>query len=347
MAAQQTQHDTDSIWDFPSRWEDYSLPRFAILSACKDNDIATVQRLIGETKWTPFELMIKTIYGNSSGSDVFDFLLPRLSSDEMTNTFLVPNGYGEEHTFLSLYCSNIFYREKIETVQEKIAALIQAGSQLDQEIGDGKTVLSYLVKSDCNIAVLKMCIERFGANPHKGHLLLNSCNSVNRQKRDERVEANLWYSRMLDYGGTPMAAPDEVESLNPFENIRVYRYLLQLGLDLEDCEIETGLTPLLAVCSEGNIQKVQALLQCGGPRLSFYRKTNEGLDVWFWAEEYKFKRWGLLDPVEYDYPLRDVLSTFEAEQSLYWEDVMAEASLEESLLQDVPVRDMLHAVVKI
>ena len=38
MAATQSQQKC-TIWDFPYRWEDYQLPRFAILDACKKNDL--------------------------------------------------------------------------------------------------------------------------------------------------------------------------------------------------------------------------------------------------------------------------------------------------------------------
>jgi hypothetical protein len=334
----------NSIWDFPSRWEDYQLPRFVMIDACKKNDLTTVMKLIDETEWSPFELMIMTIHGNERGDQVFSFLLSRLSQEDMTKTFLYYD-QDVEHTLLTFYCSLIFYREKLENVQSKMIRLIQAGSQLNQEVGDErKTALSFMVTADFNLSVLKWCIQTMGANPRQGHLLHHACNSISKHAHESRVQAEQWYAEMLNGTNTPMAEPEELSDCKPYENTQVYRYLLSLGLDLEECITETGLTPLLSVCSEGNSDKVRAFLQVGGANVSLYRKTKEGLDVWFWAEEYKYRNWDQ----GYTYPLRDVLLAYKEEQHQYWKEMMEEVmGGQPSLLQEVPVRDMLEVVSRV
>lgn len=327
-----------SIWDFPTRWEDYQLDRFLILEACKKNNIEIFMRLFHKTEWTPFQLMISTIYGNERGSDIFSFLLTRLSPKDMKTTFRVYDN-GIEHTLLSYYCSRISFRERLELVQAKFTSLLEAGSEFDQEINGNKTALSFLVESDFNFYILKWCIEALGANPHKGYLLHFACNSISKEENEKRVAAQIAYSAILNNNNTPMAEPEEITTSSPHENIRLYRYLLSLGLDLEECMEETGLTPLLAVCSEGNTDKVNSLLQFGGANISLYRKTKDNLDVWYWAEFYKFKNWG---DDGYTYPLRDLLLTHKAAQTIYWEEIMEEMG--DSILQNVQVHDILSSV---
>jgi len=327
-----------TIWDFPSRWEDYRLPRFVMIDACKKNDLTTVMKLMDETEWTPFELMIMAIYGNERGDQVFSFLLPLLSHEDMTKTFFYYN-QDIEHTLLSLFCSLIYYHEKLENIQEKMIRLIQAGSQLDQEIGSQrKTALSFMVKNDFNRSVVSWCIETLGANPRKGYLLHYACNFISKDQHETRIIAEQYYLETLNGANTPMAEPDEIYKCKPFENHKMYWYLLCLGLDLEECIIETGLTPLLSVCSEGNSYKVRDFLQASGGNLSLYQKTKEGLDVWFWAEQYKFENWDQ----GYTYPLRDLLLDYKAEQKRIWKYIFEEVMRQPSLLQDVPVCDMLE-----
>jgi hypothetical protein len=329
-----------TIWDFPSRWEDYQLPRFVMIDACKKNDLTTVMKLINETEWTPFELMIMTIYGNERGDQVFSFLLSRLSHQDMTKTFFYYN-QDIEHTLLTLYCSLIFYREKLENVQSKMIRLIQAGSQLDQEIGiERKTALSFMVTKEFNLSILKWSIETIGADPRKGHLLHYACNSISKDDHEARIVAEQFYAETLNGPNSPMAEPDEISDCKPYDNLPLYQYLLSLGLDVEECIAETGLTPLLSVCSEGNPDKVRVFLQVGGANVSLYRKTKEGLDVWFWAEQYKYENWD----EGYMYPLRDVLVAYKEEQKLYWKDMMEEVMGQPSLLQDVQVCHMLEVV---
>jgi hypothetical protein len=222
--------------------------------------------------------------------------------------------------------------------------LVQAGSRFDQEIGlERKTALSFMVTTDFNRATVKWCIETLGVDIRKGRLLHYSCNFISKKAHEARLEAGQIYSDMLNGFDTPMAEPDEISSSKPYENINMYRYLLSLGLDLEECIEETGLTPLLAVCSEGNEEKVQAFLQVGGVTVSLSRYNKEGLDVWFWAEQYKYDNWG----GGYTYPVRDVLLTHKAEQTIYWQQMMEEATSKLSLLQEVPVLDMLQAVTQL
>jgi hypothetical protein len=298
-------------------------------------------KYIDETEWTPFQLMIATINGgNESGDKVFSFLLPRLTKEDMTRTFRVYND-GIEHTFLTYYCAWIFYRCELKHVQSKITRLVEAGSQIDQEVEGGKTALSFLVTTDYNRDLVKWCIETLGANPHKGHLLHYACNFVSRDQHEDRVGAHQWYDEYLTGANTPMAQPDEITRCRPHDNIRMYRYLLTIGLDLEECIQQTGLTPLLAVCSEGNSVKVTAFLQVGGANISLYRKTKEDINVWFWAEFHNYQNWG----GGYSYPVRDVLVAYKAEQDRYWKDLMEDVS--QTMLQEIQVRDVLQMVSQV
>lgn len=102
-------------------------------------------------------------------------------------------------------------------------------------------------------------------------------------------------------------------------------------------------TPLLSVCSEGEHEKIQNLLQSGGLGLSLYSKTKDGLDVWFWAEYYKFG-W------PNSYAMRDILQQFETEQKRYWTELTTKVSkdtkLEKTLLLQ-EIRDMLYVTKEI
>jgi hypothetical protein len=267
-----------------------------------------------------FDFVVFAIQENVT--DLFDFMLYRLSPNETTKTFTYE---GVEHTLLSFCCSRPFYYTlNPEIIYKQITSLVKAGCQFDQEIGiERKTALSFMVTKDQTLSVVKWCIETMGANPRKGYLLHYACNFISREEREERVLSGTWSYEMVH------------------RNLDMYKYLLSLGLELEECMEKTGLTPLLAVCSEGNTQKVYLFLQVGGENVSLYRKTKEGVDVWFWAEQYKYKHQHVKS--FYVYPIRDVLLAHKEKYILFWKEMMEEV-MNQSLLQDVPLCDILQTI---
>jgi hypothetical protein len=271
----------------------------------------SIDTILHNVKWSPFSIVIIAI---EEYSDVlFTFMLSRLSPNDMTRTFSYD---GVEHTLLSFCCSRTFYNTLYpKKILDRISSLVQAGCQFDQEIGnEGKTALSFMVPTDETLFVVKWCIEELGVTHRKGHLLHYACNFISRDEHEARVLSGEWSYRMVH------------------RNFDMYQYLLSLDLDVDECMEFTGLTPLLAACSEGNPQKVHALLQVGGINISLYRKTNEGLDVWFWADHYKYS---------------NIIEIHKEEQKRYWQQMMEETSSQLSLLQDVPVRDILQAVTSL
>ena len=315
------------VWELPSfLWSDYKFNDNAIFYACMLNDLDTVMKHINKTKWTLFELMVITIHGKKIEDDVFMFLLSRLSEEDMTKTFY--SNLGVEHTLLSFYCFSILYRRDNKKVYEKIDSLIKKGSQIDQEVGLEKTALSYLVTDDYNLFIVRWMVELFDANPHKGHLLLNACNTISKEKHEARqkAEAEIRNGHFNGHFGAPSAENNAIIDCKPYENIKVYEYLLSLNLDVDYRNVETGLTPLLSVCSEGQYKKIQKLLKVGGySKFSLNNKTNDDLDVWFWAKYYKYKfGWPA-------YAMQDILQKFKKEQTCYWTELMTEVGKDTKL----------------
>jgi hypothetical protein len=270
---------------------------------------------LNKTKQSPFDIVRFAIQQDQSDI-VFKLMVSRLSPLDTRRTFRYN---GVEHTLLSFCCSRPFYK----SITYRITTLVEAGCDFDQEIGfERKTALSFMVPNNQTLSLVKWCIETMGANHRKGYLLHYACNFITRKIHEERVLSGEWSYEMVH------------------RNPDMYQYLLSLGLNVEECMDTTGLTPLLAACSEGNAQKVYALVQAGGIHISLNRKTTEGLDVWFWANHYKNNNGT-------EYPMKQVLLAHKAEQSRYWKEMMEEATSQVSLLQEIPVRDVLHAVANV
>lgn len=266
-------------------------------------------------KQCPFDVVRFAIQEDQSDI-VFKLMVSRLYPLDTIRTFRYN---GVEHTLLSFCCSRPFHK----SIYYRIKTLVQAGCNFDQEIGfERKTALSFMVSKNQTLSLVQWCIETMGANHRKGYLLHYACNFITRDTHEERVLSGEWSYEMVH------------------RNPDMYQYLLSLGLNVEECMDKTGLTPLLAACSEGNAQKVYALLQAGGINISLNRKTKEGLDVWFWANHYKNNNGT-------EYPMKQVLLAHKEEQSRYWKEMMKEATSQMSLLQDIPVRDVLQAVANV
>jgi hypothetical protein len=206
-------------------------------------------------------------------------------------------------------------------------------------------------------------------------LLIHACNFISKEQNESRI-LDVW-STFQSSDDTPLAAlaeSDEMTSCKAYDNCIMYRYLLDCGLEIEDCMMETGMTPLLAVCSEGLLSKIDMLLQRGGLLLSLYRKTKEGVDVWYWAEEYKYRIWPFetfpripfleidneinyrkrdtfnvnTDHVdEYQYPLKSLLLQYEDSQTRYWKEILENLETKMTLLRDIPMSDLLRVLAKI
>jgi len=262
-----------------------------------------------------------------------------LEKDEGRKIFLLSN--GEEHTLLTLFCAKSrvgqLYHQK-----DVFIALLSIGCKWDQEVQGGKTALSFLVNSDLNYNHIYWCV-RNGANPKKGHLLVYASRILTKSEHEERMEIEKHHIYLTRNGMTPLADPDDYYP--PFQNDRLFTYLIGIGAPVDDVEPTTGNTPLIAACSEDNLFKVKMLLEHGA---SLYRKNKDGMDAWNWAtlQDWKFKD-NEDDTWDNENPLRNVnlLRHFESEQKQYWTEVV-DMSLEQSLLEKVPILDVLQVLSK-
>ena len=341
MAAQvENQQKIATVWEGPYTFggKDKS---YELITACKKNNLKIVQQLIGQCNLDAFDLMCMVINGNCSKLETWNFIMPLLTREDATKTFLCYE--QKQHTLLSYCCSRNYYGDE-KIMKYKIASLLELGSQWDQVIHDQKTALTFLVTCNFILPVLRWCIEETGANPHHGHLLVYASNGITKEDHVARAEAHRQYELYSTPGGAPMAEPEESSRCRPYKNNDTFSYLLELGLDVEDT-LDSGMTPFLAACSEcqeTNVQKVQGLL---GKGASIYKKMNDGVDAWYWAEEYRYMQWGSEDFVYY---LRDLLLQHEREQSVYWTTVLDEVVHDPlpNLLQEVPFRELISFFAK-
>jgi hypothetical protein len=149
-----------------------------------------------------------------------------------------------------------------------------------------QTYLSYLVKTN-NVSLVKKCVEQYGANPHLSHLLIHACNVLTESQ----------YHFIEDQkGGKPryrITFPEKLSNMTTsYANLDVFSYLVNdLQLDVNEKD-KNGLTPFIAVCSEGSIAKVQMILarnpdlhHCTYSSYSVLaRQEFAGVDCWTWAK---------------------------------------------------------------
>jgi len=274
-----------------------------------------------------FQLMIHSLFHNNI--HIFINHLPKLEKVDATMTFLLQN--GQEHTLLTLFCANPQLRHLYP--KDIMIGLLASGCKWDQEVQGGKTAMSFLVDSDCNRNLIEWCVNN-GANPKKGHLLVYASRGITKSQYEERVEIEKHNRYLTMNGMTPLADPDDYYP--PFENDSVFSYLVSIGAPVDDVDPTTRMTPLIAACSEDNLDKVRLLVKHGA---SLYRKNNDGMDAWSWAELHAWKY------KDKEKDLYNILRIVEAEQKKYWTKVL-EQVVEQSMLQEVPFCDLLQVLSK-
>jgi len=306
-----------SVWEPISVHElyEYSDPRQLLSAACQQNHISIVQKLFVQLDVSAFDLMGMVINGNRTDMTTWKYIIKFVQKEEATRTFQCFT--KTTHTLLSYLCSVLHY-EHLDIAKEKITSLLELGCRWDYEI-DQKTPLSYLIDYDDALPLLSWCIQEKGANPHHGHLLVHASNGITKKQHMERSNGDI------------------LGTYRPYKNKRVFTYLLELGLDVEDC-IDSGMTPFIAACSEGTLYKVKQLLEKG---VSIYKKTKEGTDAWFWADIHYAEVWGDDPRIRF---LRDTLRQYEEKQLHFWTSLLNVSR--ESLLQDVPIQELLQVFVR-
>jgi hypothetical protein len=280
-----------------------------------DWDTRVIMEHVKKTNVTPYELLTVAIYKKTyvHNSSFFRGLISRLSKKDATQVFRFHN---VTHTLLTFLCCRISEKDNQTIAKDTISLLCDAGCQLDQEVEGGKTALSFLVMADEFLYLVKWCIEEKGATPQKGHLLV------------------------YNYNGFPLQYTDETLDSLSYPRTRIFSYLVSSGVSVEDVVDDTGMTPLLTACEERNLYKVKKLLENGA---CISKKNNQGNDVWFFANKCKYRN----ENNDYVYPLRELLQNHEAEQKRYWQQMMEETTSQLSLLQDVPIGDILQAVTSL
>jgi hypothetical protein len=219
-----------------------------------------------------------------------------------------------------------------------------------------------MVISDKALYDIKWCIRQ-GANFQKGNLLVYASNAITKRQQEECIIAQVQYND-LQSRGIIILEPNEVVRCNGYDNYNVFTYLVDIGVPVDYVVPLTGMTPLLAACCENDLYKVEKLLKKG---VSLYRKTSEGLDVWFWAEQhyyqyftdyygrmYKMYKIYIIYDVEQSddnvngtriYPLRNLLLRYESYYTQYWKDMM-KAVCTMPMLQEIPIADLLQTMVR-
>ena len=274
-----------------------------------DRETRFIMEHVKKPNVTPYELLTFAIYKKiyEYNSSYFSQLLSRLSKKDATRVFRFHN---VTHTLLTFLCCRISEKDNQTIVKDTISRLCDAGCQVNQEVEKGKTALSFLVRSDEFLDLVTWCIEEKGADPQKGHLLV------------------------YNYNGFPLQITYETLDSVSFPRTRIFSYLVNSGVLVEDVVDDTGMTPLLTACEERNLYKVKKLLEKGA-RLS--TKNNQGNDVWCYANKYKYRT----EKDEYVYPLLDILHNYEAEQLQFWKDMMEDVC--EKIM--MPVCDVVQVVI--
>jgi len=308
---------------------------YRVTAALWDNNVSKIQKILKNSStcpFTPFKLMQEFIAMGRNNVEMWNYLIPLLSKEQMTETFLIPESeltqesgmieHGEsEHTLLTLLCSKNVYAN----LEYKLKDLITRGSDLNQLVGERKrTALSYLVRSDENIDLIKLCIS-MGANPSLGHLLVNASRFVSEEEYNY-IKESLPSYRSVDLG--------------KFYNLNIFKFLLEdLRLDYDDVESITGVTPLLAACSEETIfnggctiEKVSMLLE---KEANMYVKTTAGIGIFEYAcRQYRNQMFSM------EYDLYTVLAEAQYDERIIWEERLSMCS-EGTLLDTFPVQQVL------
>jgi hypothetical protein len=339
-----------SVWTHPVSLFEYSEPWYLLVSACQQNNIHIVRKLINQVNVSAFDLMAMVIYGNRKDMTTWKYIMKFLKNEKKEDATRTFQCYEKTtHTLLSYLCFVIQHDQyeqhgrydHLDIAKQKITSLLELGCRWDQEI-DQKTPLSYLILFDEALPLLSWCINQKGANPHCGHLLVYASNGITKKQHMERVDAwkeSLEQQSMVE---RERELVQKYRKYKPYKNKLTFTYLLELGLDVEDC-IDSGMTPFLAACSEGSLYKVQRLLEKG---VSIYKKTKEGVDAWFWADiHYLWEPWS--DDASALF-LRNTLQQHERIQKQFWTSILDVVEVtRESMLQDVPFQELLQVLAKV
>lgn len=311
---------------------DWNTDKNNIILACLHHRPEQLERLLPTTEWTPFELMITVISSNRHNENVaiWNRILSLLTPEDTVKTIIDPDSL-HQYTLLSLLCYNATLhkpkKNETNTIYQKIESLLSLGCKWDSQ--ENHSPLLWFIWSNECLELLKWCIEK-GANPHHGHLLCYSSNYKNKQMQLEKTKAE-------EFSKENPELPDPIilQLYKPLKNNLILDYLISIGLDVDDT-LENGRTPLLSACSEGTIDKVQALVEAGA---SIYCKTNDDTDVWFWAEQHY-----TMSLSNKHYPIQKLLLEYEKKQK-FWKNVLEEIINESTMLQKVSYPNLIQVLV--
>lgn len=211
-----------------------------VLHACIDNDVDTVVNLIQRATISPIRLMMAIVTSVHDTWSVWEHVLPMVGN---------VNAIIKGKTLLMHCCST-----PDPSLLEKIQRLVFAGCDLNKVV-NGCTALSFLVKTN-EVDTIKWCIAH-GAAPQLGHLLVHVFNHVD----ESQSVMNEWLmddfaERLAELGG------GHCIPYLPYSNKPMLEFVLTLNLDVNEPD-QNGVTPLIAACSEGIIDKIALLLRHG------------------------------------------------------------------------------------
>jgi hypothetical protein len=274
---------------------------------------------------------------------------------------------------MTLFCAKAAHSQSHS--REVFSGLLDMGCQWDQEVQGGKTALSFLVHS-WDYKLIEWCVGK-GANLQKGRLLVYASKGLTKSQYEERAEIEIHHRYLTLNGMTPLADPELIHP--PYENRRVFTYLVLNGAPVNEVDSVTGMTPLITACCEDNLEKVRLLLQHGATD-SLYRKNKEGMDAFAFAKLQARKyitvkneekeedddvfmkgSWHQMlsqiddsvmrniylqqEQEEDDILLIDLLRSIEVEQKQYWTEMLEEVFLDGHV--EVLFGELLQVVVKI
>ena len=257
---------------------------FDIVFACMDNKLERVKELIEDTHFSPVELIECIMYRwitvrwSPSALDTFEFLLSLVTPEEINEPFVGRDGVT--CTLVTWFCYTIIATSPYIRVschfKEKLAELTARGANLRQLV-NGKTGASYLVKQH-DVTILKAYMD-LGGSYTEGYLLVNSINLMTEEKLQELQQ---WYR---DYTGKMDLIDVPRPVWSPWTNTQMFVHLCLKGVNPNEIEPESGMNTLIATCSEGCPDRLNALLGCfpGLFHLDIDTKTREGKTAMDWA----------------------------------------------------------------
>lgn len=144
---------------------------------------------------------------------------------------------------------NYCYAKSSNPSKNKLQSLLKK-CDINKEV-DGKTALSYLVKTD-NVDIVEWMILK-GADPSRGHLLVEACNIACVL---DQYDIDAFHDRLDELDGDDYT-PEEYKK--GYQNKKMYEFLLNIGLDVN--ETHEDMNPLEAVCLEGDLDKIALILK--------------------------------------------------------------------------------------